>query len=212
VIKLIVYDLDGTLIDSAGVVVDLLNALRKNLNKTVLEKEELIPWLSLGGEKMIEKALEINALDASTYLKKFRTMYAEIPTTIKSIYPGVIDVLDTLYMNYDLAICTNKPRVLAEKVLREARLSKYFSYVQAGDDLITKKPHPDNLYSCIGHFSVKSNEVILVGDSTIDQELARLCDVHFVHYSLGYDDGVKENKFTYRINDHAELLPIIAGL
>lgn len=211
-IKLIVYDLDGTLIDSASVVVDLLNTFRKKLNKTPLEKEKLIPWLSLGGEKMIEKALEINALEASIYLKRFRTLYAEIPTSIESIYPGVVQVLDILYVNYHLAICTNKPRALAEKVLREAGLVKYFLFMNAGDDLLTKKPHPDNLQNCISHFSVKSNEVLFVGDSTVDQELARLCDVNFVHYLPGYDDGVKENGFTYRIKDHADLLPIIKGI
>ncbi len=211
-IKLIVYDLDGTLIDSAIIILDLLNFMRKSLNKNSLTKDEILPLLSIGGEKMIAAALGVNELEVPLYLEKFRNEYFTIPTPQDSLYPGVRSVLIDLSIKYRLAICTNKPRRLTEKVLIETNLREFFTFIIAGDDLISKKPHPQNLRACINHFGLKPQELILVGDSTVDLELALSCDVKFVHFLPGYNDGVNKNQCFSQINNHIDLIMLLKEL
>jgi 2-phosphoglycolate phosphatase len=207
--KLIVYDLDGTLIDSAKNIIELINKIRKDLKKCNLDKEKLIPWISVGGESMIKNMLEITDDEVLYFLNKFRKDYYETKTSIQTLYPEVEKTLKTLSLNYYLAICTNKPRLLAEKVMKETKIDKHFSFMCAGDDLKTKKPHKNNLINCIDFFSVESEEVMLVGDSSIDQILAKSCQVDFVHYTQGYNDGVKKSNSMKIINNHYEILKII---
>ena len=211
-IKLIVYDLDGTLIDSAKIILQLLNLMRNSLNKNNLTKVEIFPFLSVGGEKMIKEILKVNELEIPLYLNKFRNEYFKIKTPEDSIYPDVRHVLEYLSDKYSLAICTNKPRKLVEKILFETNLYKFFAFISAGDDLITKKPHPENLKIIMKYFKVTAPELLLVGDSTVDQELALSCDVKFIHYLPGYNDGVKKNQCSFQINHHNQLIKLLKDL
>ena len=209
-IKLIVYDLDGTLLDTAIVVLDLINSLREELNKPKLSQKEILPWLSIGGQKMIENALDLDANSAINYLDKFRKRYLNSLTPKDCIYPEVEKTLEILTQkNYCLSICTNKPRRLAEKVLKETNLDDYFKYICAGDDLKTQKPNRANLDNCLEYFSVRENEAIYVGDSTVDQQLANACKVKYLHYSPGYDDGVVQDYNTYKMQKHSDILNVI---
>lgn len=198
--------MDGTLLDTASVVLDLLNFYRKKQNKPELLKKDILPWLSIGGQKLIENALNLDETLAIRYLEKFRKRYSETITPINCIYPETVDTLENLVKKYKLSVCTNKPRKLAEKVLEDTNLSRYFEYLSAGDDLITQKPHPQNLENCMQHFSVTADETVLVGDSTVDQKLANVCNVKFIHYIPGYDDGVLASNNVCKIEKHSDLL------
>ena len=209
-IKLIVYDLDGTLLDTGIVVLDLINSLREELNKPKLSQKEILPWLGIGGQKMIENALNLDAKNAINYLDKFRKSYLNTLTPKDCIYPEVEKTLEILTQKkYYLSICTNKPRKLAEKVLKDTNLNVFFNHMCAGDDLKTQKPNRANLDNCLEYFSVRENEAIYVGDSTVDQQLANACMVNFLHYSPGYDDGVVQDYNTYKMQKHSDILNLI---
>jgi phosphoglycolate phosphatase len=209
-IRLIIYDLDGTLIDSADIVTLLINDLRKDLDKKPLVKKDLIPWISLGGEDLMQKALEVNTNESKSFLKIFRERYHDMPTPQSSIFDGVKECLNSLsQLNYFLAISTNKPRSLAEKVLNETNLAKYFECLNAGGDLPNKKPHVSNLSFCQDYFGLTANEVLLIGDSKVDQQLAHDGKVRFVFYEKGYDDGVDKNKIFAALKQHQDLLQIV---
>ena len=204
--------MDGTLLDTASVVLSLLNFYRKKLNKPELLKEDILPWLSIGGQKLIENALNLDEEIAIKYLKKFRKRYSETITPINCVYPETVDTLENLVKNYKLSLCTNKPRKLAEKVLADTNLSRYFEYMCAGDDLHTQKPHPQNLENCMQYFSVTADEVVLVGDSTVDQQLAKACKVKYIQYLPGYNDGVLAGDNAYSIEKHSELLGYLEAI
>ena len=212
--KLVVYDLDGTLIDSADTVLSILNQMRNECGNPPIFKEDLLPWLSLGGENLIINALGLKNYtlnhNASTYLQDFRARYLNYFTNISSVYPSVHLTLECLISRgINLAICTNKPRILVEKSLNDTNLLNKFSFICAGDDLSTKKPHPNNLLACLNFFGYKAHDAILVGDSTVDQELCNLTDIKFVHFSPGYNDGVDDNKISFKISDHHQLLDLL---
>ncbi|MDC1127712.1 HAD hydrolase-like protein [Gammaproteobacteria bacterium] len=203
----IVFDLDGTLVDTARVVTDILNALRFDLGKSGLTHNKLLPWLSLGGEDLIQAALEVGRNDAIQYLKKFREIYFETPTPQASVYPEVFPTLSALTeLGFHLSICTNKPRFLANKVLEETNLDSFFRFVSASDDLPSKKPQRENLDACLNYYALKSEQAFLVGDSSVDQKLAENARVPFVFFELGYDDGVDKNQAVFSMQSHFELV------
>lgn len=206
-IKLIVYDLDGTLIDSAQTVLSIVNEMRFEMGKEPLEKRNLIRWISLGGIELIANALEIEPSVAQRSLDDFRRRYLKYSSREADLYPEVRQTLDALkHSNIDLAICTNKPRNLVEKILSELYLGSYFGHVLAGGDLKTQKPHPQNLLECLGHFQCGPESAILVGDSTVDQEIARSCQVPFAFFRPGYNDGVDLNQVAITLDVHEDLL------
>lgn len=208
--NLVIYDLDGTLIDSAAVVMSILNQMREEIGKQPIAKSDLVPWMSLGGEALIIKALEVGVGDASIYLDDFRARYLMVPTPSSAVYPGVHETLNELLeMEISLAVCTNKPRRLAEKVLEETRLLDKFSFMSAGGDLPTQKPNPKNLAICLDYFGSPPNKAILVGDSTVDQAISLSLGIPFAHYLSGYDDGVSNGKIDYKIKHHSDLIKCI---
>lgn len=205
--ELVIYDLDGTLVDSAEVVYQILNEIRFELNQEPLVRGNLVHWISLGGEELIKHALDIPDADIGLYLNKFRERYYDMPTPDNIVYPVVIDCLESLKSSgIKLAICTNKPRKLAEKVLKETGLLVFFDFVNAGGDLPTKKPSSDNINVCLNYFNTKSNQAILIGDSTVDQQLAANACVQFGFYAPGYNDGVNEENAHIVLNRHIDLL------
>jgi len=209
--KLLVYDLDGTIVDSARTVLEIINILRLELKKPLLTKKKIIPFLSVGGEYLIQNALEIEKNKVRNYLDIFRHEYFKKQTNVNHLYPGIEETLKELVKEYKISICTNKPRMLAKKILDETNLSKYIDYMCAGDDLLTQKPDKENLFNCVNYFSFEIKETILIGDSAVDQALANNCDLDFVHYSQGYDDGVIKNNSTKKIEHHKEILQILMG-
>jgi phosphoglycolate phosphatase len=189
--KHVVFDLDGTLVNSAAIVSSILNSLRTDLGLPPVPIQSFIPWLSLGGDALVSNALEIPIDHVSPFTKTFRQVYFEQQTPLESIYPGVFETLELLTANnISLSICTNKPRHLAEKVLKETRLGDFFSFLSAGGDFPTNKPDPQNLLACFRFKSLISAESFFVGDSTVDQTTANACNVNFIFHTNGYDDGV----------------------
>lgn len=211
-VKAIVFDLDGTLVDSGRMVTAILNSIRSKLGKPELPLNEFLPWLSLGGEQLITHALEVSGSDVKIYLGYFRQQYFELQTPVDSLYAGVADVLSVMNAkDYLLSICTNKPRRLAQKVLIETGIMEYFSFICAGDDLPTRKPHQDNLKACMDCFGLAPYEGIVVGDSSVDQCMANKLGMPFYFHRNGYDDGVKLEDVNYTFESYIELLTEIVG-
>ncbi len=210
-INLIVYDLDGTLIDSAQTVLSIINKMRADLGKDSIDRATLVPWISLGGLQLIGRALDFDInLDISIAEKsliEFRRQYLEYNPLESELYPQVRDTLDVLLdSNKSLALCTNKPRNLVDKILSDLSLDHYFGCVVAGGDLPTQKPHPDHLLKCLDYFDCPADKAILVGDSTVDQKIAKSCGMPFAFFRQGYDDGVNQAQTVLILDRHSDLL------
>ena len=190
----VVFDLDGTLVDTAQVVERLIAQMRAERCMAPLSREQLIPFISIGGLEMIMGALDVGGNEAERALRCFRALYAQTHTALDAVYPGVPETLEALVdRGVVLSICTNKPRALAIKVLTETGLLHYFRQICAGDDLLTRKPNKLNLETCLGPNFHKSRQIYVVGDSTIDEALSRNAGVPFLLFSGGYDDGVERS-------------------
>jgi phosphoglycolate phosphatase len=189
--KHLIFDLDGTLVDSALVISRILNQMRNERGLLPLEREQFTHWISLGAEQLLSRALVLDVDTASDHLADFRDRYMLLPTPAESVYRGVhLALSDLAEQGVQLSICTNKPRRLAEKVLAETGLGKYFPFVCAGGDYASPKPDPINLFACVNYFEIPAADTFLVGDSTVDQDCASNANIGFIFHAKGYDDGV----------------------
>jgi phosphoglycolate phosphatase len=204
----IIYDLDGTLVDSAPVVCNLLDEMRGERGLPPLTRTHYIKLLSLGGNELIKGALDLRTDGlVEQALNEFRARYVDIPASLDSLYPDVIKSLKRLQVKgYRLGLCTNKPRIQVDKLLKELGLESYFEIVSAGGDLPHKKPHPSTMQVCLKHFQYAPRRVLFVGDSTVDEALAKEVQMPFAFFENGYDDGVKRTLATFCFKNHSQLL------
>jgi phosphoglycolate phosphatase len=200
----IVFDLDGTLVDSAPVVAGILNEMRLQLQgKEALNLDCYRTWSSEGGAVLVGNALGIPPEDAEQFVPEFRKRYFELPTPINSIYPGVIEMLEALRSrNIRLAICSNKPENLCKKVLNEVNLESYFDIVVGGDTLTKRKPDPLPLIHVINKMRINSNQILYVGDSLIDKKTARSAEIDFAFFAGGYDPKITLGPSDISFNTH----------
>lgn len=204
--KHIIFDLDGTLVDSASVIASVLNEMRADRGLPGLEANGISKWVSLGANSLIGNSLHIeesNSIAVADALAEFRSRYASMPTPMESVYDGVLDLLVALTKaDIRLSLCTNKPRPLSEKVLTETGLGVFFPFVCAGGDLPHPKPDPANALACMGHYGTSATDTWLVGDSTIDQQCALNAGARFIFHSRGYDDGVDTQHCLISFDDY----------
>lgn len=187
---LAVFDLDGTLIDSAGDIQRALNLLLAEFDCAPLPLEEVRRLIGDGAAQLIVRGLaacQRTAPDIAAALRRFVEHYAAAPVVQTEIYPGVAQTLQRLQeRGITLAVCTNKPIGLSETILAQLDLAKYFSAVLGGDSLPVRKPHPRMLTELLDRFSVAPHQAVLVGDSEIDAATAQAAQVPFILVTYGY--------------------------
>lgn len=208
--RAVLFDLDGTLVDSAITIQKILNRMRIKAGKIPLDIDSYRKWVSLGAESLISNSLEISIDEVTFYLEEFRNFYAELNTDSNSLYPGAFTVIDRLsQMGLSLGICSNKPKHLCDKVLRDLELNSYFSCVLGGGSTKNPKPSPDLLNLAIDTLGIKNQDAIYVGDSSIDYLAAGQAGIPFVLFRGGYDDGVSSIEGVTSVNALDELLALI---
>ena len=184
----IVFDLDGTLVDSAYVCVDILNGMladRGSLRK--IHPAHAKPYLSLGGPRMVEALLADACGDPEVEILEFRRRYADLPTPAASLFAGVRDGLHSLDAEgHRLAICSNKPQHLCEKVLADLGLATLFEVVVGTREGYRAKPATDLLDLTLLHLRRPADACVYVGDSEIDYELATAAGMAFHFVTYGY--------------------------
>lgn len=184
----IVFDLDGTLVDSALVCVDILNGMladRGSLRK--IHPAHAKPYLSLGGPRMVEALLAEACGDPQVEIVEFRRRYADLPTPTASLFADVRDGLHTLAAaGYRLAICSNKPQHLCEKVLADLGLAALFEVVVGMREGYRPKPASDLLDLTLLNLRRPAEACIYVGDSEVDHELATTAGIPFRFVTYGY--------------------------
>jgi len=193
-IKTVIFDFDGTLVDSAPIIQILINDMRKELGFLPLSAETYAPWMSLGGTTLIKNALKIKEPDLiKSNLIEFRSRYLKLPGTASPLFNNVKNSLKLLRENnIQIALCTNKPQMLVDKILNDWEITNYFDFITTGKDDATDKPNPKKLLTCIEMLNNNLNESIFVGDAQLDKTTADNANIKFALHRDGYNDGVDE--------------------
>ena len=184
-----IFDLDGTLIDSAPAITRALNVLRDAHGLSALDAVQVRRWISLGAASLIGRALGL-AGDADTHtIAAFRTHYAEQPSSSDDVYPGTTLALRVLHgAGVAMAVCTNKPQTLSERVLTQSGLSDYFQAVLGGDTVQCCKPDPAHVIDTLVAMGCEGSAFDFIGDSHVDAAAAKASGGRFLWASWGYAD------------------------
>ncbi|WP_028670996.1 HAD-IA family hydrolase [Saccharospirillum impatiens] len=195
--KAILFDLDGTLVDSARGIHAALDEVLHTLTGDGCRIDEVRRWVGNGPEKLVERGLYSRGYedDASLAHALFRDAYQR--TLFQAdVYPGVITGLSKLQrQGFKLACITNKSSHFTGRFLAELDLAPFFDRVLCGDEVERPKPDPQSLTQVCAEFSIEPIEAIMVGDSANDLEPAQAIGMPGIAVSYGYHGNVPLEQF-----------------
>jgi phosphoglycolate phosphatase len=183
-----VFDLDGTLIDSLPVCVEILNdMLAERGSDARVSSASVRRLISRGGPAMVSELLGVACGDPLAAIAEFRERYAGMPASASVLYPGVRAGLERLAaQGIRMAIHSNKPQFLCDKILAELGVGRFFDAVIGARPGEPAKPHPAGLRHALQMLAGLAAASCYVGDSEIDHETARRADMRFVLLTYGY--------------------------
>jgi phosphoglycolate phosphatase len=191
---LVIFDLDGTLIDTAP---DLIDSLNHTITAAGLEPvtfEDLTHLVGQGVRVMIRRAFDLRKvpLDDETWDQlalRFMDHYAAQMPGKSRPYPGALDCLDRLAAaGFGLAVCTNKPEALALVLMEKLGLSERFLAITGGDTFAVRKPDAQHIFGTIDMAGSQPARSIMIGDSVNDILAAQNAGIASIAVSFGYSD------------------------
>tara|TARA_B100000886_G_scaffold157684_1_gene107476 strand:+ start:270 stop:929 length:660 start_codon:yes stop_codon:yes gene_type:complete len=213
--ELIIFDLDGTLVDSAK---DIMIA-----NNKTLEKFGYKPISFKNVKHIIGQGIRVNIIrslkmqNVKINKKKENEMYDFFFSFYKKnlyvkskIYGGLNSFLKNLKkQGYKLAVCSNKLEVLTKIVLKKTKLLKYFDFVAGGDTFAHRKPHPSVLNNIIKNFKINKNNVLFIGDSEHDYHSALNSNIKFCLKTKGFTNKpISFFKKSYKLKSYTNKIII----
>lgn len=212
----LVFDLDGTLIDSAPQIHAAANMVFRTKGLSEFSQDTVRSFIGNGVGVLVNRLLAYQGLEPSPDLQEdlvssFISIYEEA-FDLTTLYPGVSTVLTTLAeAGHRLAICTNKPASPTRAVLRHFGLTTLFPVIVGGDTLPQRKPDPAPLRAAIA--ALGSGKSLFVGDSEVDAETAKAAGVPLALFTKGYRAAAVETLGAKIIfDDFAALPPLISHL
>ena len=208
--KLVMFDLDGTLIDSVGGIVNSVNETRKKYGYAPLPAEKVASYTGDGARILLERCFAGEELPCpmNDLVKNMVDIYAAAPLVNTHLYPDVKESLDALKKaGYLLAVISNKPQQVSEKILAGLEIRQFFCE-NIGGGSFPLKPAPDALLYLMGKYNIPKENAWMVGDNHTDINAAAaagICSI-FCRFGFGLQADTVPN---YMINSFAELLSLL---
>lgn len=192
----VVFDLDGTLIDTPRGIVETFTATLNSMNKKTCAADVIKGTIGLPLEKAFAQLLacELDAPEVLDAVKQYQSLFKEIvlPKAQELIFPGVVDGLTLLKSKgYLLAVATSKVFISAEMLLKAAELWNYFDLVVGADHVDHPKPHPEMGELVMKKLDTVATNTIMIGDTTHDMLMAKDSGMHSIGVTYGIHDREK---------------------
>ena len=187
-LSVLVFDLDGTLVDSRRDIAESANELLAALDAPPLDHDEVVRMVGEGARLLVSRVLAAGGVraDVEAAFARFSTIYDRRLADHTRPYPGVVDGLARLAERYTLAVLTNKPQHHTDRLLEALDLRRYFVQALGGDTAHGRKPDPTGLTALIGAAGAVAAAALLVGDSWVDAETARRGGARFCFADYGF--------------------------
>jgi phosphoglycolate phosphatase len=212
-IRVLIFDLDGTLIDSKLDLAQSVNAMLEHMGRPELPHETIYGLVGNGAPVLVRRAMGegVTEAEAEKGLRYFLSFYREHMLDNTVPYPGVREGLAQLTL-YPMAVLTNKPVVFSRAILDGLGLSRFFRFVYGGNSFEKKKPDPMGVEILLRDLAAVPNEAMMVGDSDVDVRTARNAGIWAcgVSYGLG-SEGLRANPPDLMLDSLRELPPYLNG-
>ena len=187
-IRAVLFDLDGTLADTAADLARALNAIRVKYARPALPLARIRPLVSLGGAAMLKLAFAVEPGDArfAGLRAEFLNCYAANIARETRLFEGMESVLNNIEARAKWGVVTNKPAWLTDPLLRELRLDRRAACVVSGDTLAERKPHPAPVLHACRLIDVAPAETVFIGDAERDIEAGRGAGTRTLVAAYGY--------------------------
>ena len=215
----ILFDLDGTLVDSAPDLEVSINQLMAKLGRSPWDCEQIKRWIGNGVEQLVERALtggvneQVPPQVAQKAVAQFIKIYSHHNGQHSTLFPGVLTTLLTLCARkIPLGVVTSKPAEFAYPLLRSLGIDRFFQVVVEGNTVKNKKPHPEPLWFALEKLGSSPSDALFVGDSVHDVAAGEAAGVPVICVSYGYNHGIDISTAnpTAVLNTFAELEQLLA--
>lgn len=186
-LKALVFDLDGTLIDSKLDLVNSVNATLKEIKREALPKDVVASYVGSGAPVLIRRSLGGNPgeEELKRALAFFLVHYEEHKLEHTRLYPGVAETLAAL-KSLPMSVLTNKPEKISVRILEGLGVAQYFRSIYGGNSFEAKKPDPTGARQILSEFGLSAGETAMVGDSEVDVQTARNAGMASVIVNFGF--------------------------
>lgn len=183
-IKLIIFDLDGTLVDAYDAIIKSFNYTMQKLDYPMQDALTIRRAVGWGDENLLRPFLNLKDLPKALLI--YRKQHKTDLFKVSRLFPKVDMLLSRLKSKgYKLAIASNRPTKFSRLIIRHLRIEKYFDYILCADTLKHRKPHPEILYKIMQRFCVKPRQALYVGDMNIDAQTGRRAKVRTIIVTTG---------------------------
>jgi phosphoglycolate phosphatase len=193
-ILLVIFDLDGTLIDSRLDLVHSVNAALRHIGRPELPEHVIASYVGDGAQILIQRALGGEQVDEAIVrqgLEFFLTYYRAHKLDHTTVYEGIIDALAAIErpvsgQRRKLAVLTNKPVIPSRAIIEALRMKKFFLQIYGGNSFATKKPDPEGARKLLEECRVRAEHAVIIGDSHTDVETGHNAGLRTVGVTYGF--------------------------
>jgi phosphoglycolate phosphatase len=210
--ELLIFDLDGTLIDSKRDLADSVNAMRVHLGESLLDDATVNSYVGNGVAALVKRALPgRDEEELERGLRFFLDYYRDHMLDATTLYPGVREGLDELLAaDVKMAVLTNKPVRFSEHLIKGLGLENHFFRIYGGNSFEEKKPHPKGIELLMEESRIGRQQTIMIGDSAVDVMTARNAQVRACGVTWGFQpETFAEAPPDFTIDDMSELVEMV---
>ena len=209
-LNLIVFDLDGTLVDSIHDIYDALQACCQQYHIPPIPKDKIRQFVGPGAEELIQETIKNTELSLNDFYATFRNLYRRDFISQTHLFENLEPLLKKLHTHYRLAILTNKPEDASLYLLQNLGIDELFIKVVGPDTYQIAKPHPGGLLQLLKDCDCKKEEALFIGDTATDINCGKAANVKTVAITHGYGCTVslEEAQADSIIDDMSDILSL----